>query len=102
MDQYGTGWITTVRNIPDVSVAYLGIVLPAGAKKSLTAFKYYDGSKPNPLTWVPGRPSKSTAHNLVYCDINRAGSVADSSPTAVKHLICKKAAVKVTCPEPGK
>lgn len=71
--------IDGIVDIPDIysGGVFLGIVLPAGAKKSATAFKYFDGSNPNPLTWMPGRPSNSTALNLVYCDKNRLGCELD-------------------------
>ncbi|KAH7709270.1 hypothetical protein AAVH_23451 [Aphelenchoides avenae] len=63
-----------LSHIPNVQTAFLGIVLPAGAKKSAAAFKYYDGTNPNPrLTWMAARPNNNTAYGLVYCEKNQPG-----------------------------
>ncbi|KAH7709276.1 hypothetical protein AAVH_23457, partial [Aphelenchoides avenae] len=90
-----------LSNIPNVYVAYLGIYLPAGVKKSATAFKYYDGTSPNPLTWLAGRPNNTiTAYTIVYCDKNQLGRVGDANPISLKNLVCKKPVQKGPCPGP--
>ncbi|KAH7708241.1 hypothetical protein AAVH_24511 [Aphelenchoides avenae] len=92
-----------LSNIPNVQTAFLGIYLPAGVKKSATAFKYYDGTSPNPLTWLAGRPNNTiAAYTIVYCDKNQLGRVGDANPISLKNLVCKKPVLKGPCPGPRK
>ncbi|KAH7700693.1 hypothetical protein AAVH_32185 [Aphelenchoides avenae] len=73
---------------------YIGILLPAGATSSATAFTYYDGTATGTLNWASGRPNNSGgSNNLVI--VNSDGTITDVSSTNMNALICRKPATSV-------
>ncbi|KAH7701531.1 hypothetical protein AAVH_31337, partial [Aphelenchoides avenae] len=88
------GFLTENRNGYDV---FLGLILPTGATKSATAFKYHDGTLPGALPWSTGNPSTTDAtKNLVVCDASQWSHVRDAKAANFKSLFCKKPAMRVT------
>ncbi|KAH7699880.1 hypothetical protein AAVH_33011, partial [Aphelenchoides avenae] len=87
------GFLTENRNGYDV---FLGLVLPTGATKSATAFKYHDGTLPGALPWSTGNPTTTDAtKNLVVCDASQWSHVRDAKAGNFKSLFCKKPATRL-------